>query len=211
MRTLDCQRLPVVDAHGVIGLCDRGVLQSSQRRGNWMGSVSVGDLMRRGPFWCRVLDPSEKVLRTMERLSTDVLAVIDQRGAIVGIVHRDQLTATHSSDPRQPCSELAVAPLPIRGMRPPTRPAARKKRAATGSLPHSVFQPNRILVAQGFTGADLDQLERTPAGIDELVPCAAWDGDALSGLQADLLELLRTCASPATTSRSRRGPDGSGG
>lgn len=97
MRTLDCQRLPVVDAHGVIGLCDRGVLQSSQRRGNWMGSVSVGDLMRRGPFWCRVLDPSEKALRTMERLSTDVLAVIDQRGAIVGIVHRDQLTATHSA------------------------------------------------------------------------------------------------------------------
>ncbi len=91
MRELGWERLPVVDAHGVIGLCDRRMLQSAERRGNWMGGVSVGDLMRRGPFWCRQVDSSANALRTMERLHTDVLAVIDHRGHVVGSVHREQL------------------------------------------------------------------------------------------------------------------------
>ena len=96
MRELGCQRLPVVDAHGVIGLCERAMLQSSQRRGSAMGSVTVGDLMRHGPFWCRKLNSSGEALSTMDRLSTDVLAVIDHRGRIVGMVDRDRLAAVSS-------------------------------------------------------------------------------------------------------------------
>jgi CBS domain-containing protein len=93
MRELGWDRLPVIDAHGVIGLCERRMLQASERRGNWMGGISVGDLMRRGPFWCRQLDSSDHVLRTMDQLNTDVLAVIDNRGRVVGSVHREQLLA----------------------------------------------------------------------------------------------------------------------
>lgn len=93
MRELGWDRLPVVDAHGVIGLCDRRMLQATERRGNWMGGVSVGDVMRRGPFWCRQLEAGDNALQTMDRLNTDVLAVIDHRGRVVGAVHRDQLLA----------------------------------------------------------------------------------------------------------------------
>lgn len=94
MRELGWDRLPVVDAYGVIGLCERRMLQASERRGNWMGGVSVGDLMRRGPFWCRQSEPGEQALRRMERLNTDVLAVIDHRGRVVGTVHRDHFAAS---------------------------------------------------------------------------------------------------------------------
>ena len=93
MRELGWDRLPVVDALGVIGLCDRRMLQATERRGNWMGGISVGDVMRRGPFWCRQLEAGDNVLETMDRLNTDVLAVIDHRGRVVGAVHRDQLLA----------------------------------------------------------------------------------------------------------------------
>jgi CBS domain-containing protein len=91
MRELGWKRLPVVDAHGVIGLCELGMLQASERRGNWMGGISVGDMMRRGPFWCRLVESSDKALKIMDRLHTDVLAVIDHRGRVVGTVHRDRL------------------------------------------------------------------------------------------------------------------------
>ena len=91
MLELGLDRLPVTDAHGVIGLCERSMLQVAQRRGNWLGGISVGDLMRHGPFWCRQTEARGAVLKTMERLHTDVLAVIDRRGRVVGTVHRDRM------------------------------------------------------------------------------------------------------------------------
>jgi CBS domain-containing protein len=93
MRGLGCDRLAVIDPYGVIGICERSVLMAYQQRGSWLGSISVADLMRRGPFWCREDDPLSKVLMSMERLKTDILAVLDRRGRVVGTVSRQQLQA----------------------------------------------------------------------------------------------------------------------
>jgi CBS domain-containing protein len=93
MRGLGCDRLAVIDPYGVIGICERSVLMAYQQRGTWLGSISVADLMRRGPFWCREDDPPSKVLIAMDRLKTDTLAVLDKRGRVLGTVHRSQLQA----------------------------------------------------------------------------------------------------------------------
>ncbi|HEX6010857.1 MAG TPA: CBS domain-containing protein [Geminicoccaceae bacterium] len=97
MRGLGCDRLAVIDPYGVIGICERTVLLAYQRRGAWLGSISVADLMRRGPFWCREDDPLSKVLLSMERLKTDTLAVLDRRGRVVGTIQRDQLQAAQAA------------------------------------------------------------------------------------------------------------------
>lgn len=97
MRGLGCDRLAVIDPYGVIGICERSVLMAYQQRGSWLGSISVADLMRRGPFWCREDDPLSKVLMSMERLKTDILAVLDKRGRVVGTVHRQQLETARSA------------------------------------------------------------------------------------------------------------------
>ena len=100
MRGLGCDRLAVIDPYGVIGICERSVLLAYQRRGAWLGSISVADLMRRGPFWCREDDPLSKVLLSMERLKTDTLAVLDRRGRVVGTIRRDQLQAAQDAQRR---------------------------------------------------------------------------------------------------------------
>lgn len=91
MRGLGCDHLAVVDATGVIGMCERQQLLGCAQRGTWLGSVAVADLTRRGPFWCRADDPVEKVLHRMERLKTDTLAVIDAEGHVLGTISRSQL------------------------------------------------------------------------------------------------------------------------
>jgi CBS domain-containing protein len=93
MAGLDCERLAVVDPYGVIGICERNVLVAHQRRGAKLGRISVADIMRRGPFWCRAEDPADKVLIAMDRLKTDTLAVLDRRGRVLGTIHRHRLEA----------------------------------------------------------------------------------------------------------------------
>ena len=93
MRGLGRERLAVIDPYGVIGICERSVLMDLEQRGSWLGSLAVADLARRGPFWCRVDDPLEKVEATMDRLRTDVLGVVDRRGRVIGTIDRNQLRA----------------------------------------------------------------------------------------------------------------------
>ena len=82
--------IPVVnnDQH-VIGLLERGATRACQRDGNWLGSVSVASLMRRGVFVCRADDALEHALATMDRLEVDQLAVLDEAGRVVGVIGRD--------------------------------------------------------------------------------------------------------------------------
>jgi hypothetical protein len=91
MQGLHCERLAVVDPYGVIGICERNVLMAYQQRGARLGGISVADLMRRGPFWCRADDAPDKVLLAMKRLKTDTLAVLDRRGRVLGTIHRHRL------------------------------------------------------------------------------------------------------------------------
>ena len=96
---LDCDRLAVIDPHGVVGLCERSALLACQQRGNWLGSIAVADLMRRGPFWCRDDDPPAKVLGTMQQLGIDTLAVLDRRGRVIGTVSRSRLVTEREKQP----------------------------------------------------------------------------------------------------------------
>ena len=80
MHGLQCERLGRGRPYGVIGICERNVLMAYQQRGARLGGISVADLMRRGPFWCRADDPPGQVLVAMERLKTDTLAVLDRAG-----------------------------------------------------------------------------------------------------------------------------------
>ncbi len=94
MNSLGRDRLAVTDGRdGVIGVCERDVLAEHERRGGWLGSISVADLVRRGPFWCRADDGLDKALKAMGRLRTDVLAVLDREGRVLGTVHRGLLAA----------------------------------------------------------------------------------------------------------------------
>jgi CBS domain-containing protein len=100
MRGLGRERLAVIDPYGVIGICERSVLMDLEQRGSWLGSLSVADLVRRGPFWCRADDLVEKVKAAMDRLRTDVLAVIDRRGRVIGTIHRSELEAAVEDEVR---------------------------------------------------------------------------------------------------------------
>ena len=99
MQSLRCDRLAVVDSYGVIGICERNVLMAHQQRGARLGSISVADLMRRGPFWCRADDSPDQVLLAMERLKTDTLAVLDPRGRVLGTVQRQRLEEAERARP----------------------------------------------------------------------------------------------------------------
>src|SRR3954470_3421384 len=44
--------VPVVNDRRVIGLLERDATLACGRAGNWLGSVQVASLMRRGTAWC---------------------------------------------------------------------------------------------------------------------------------------------------------------
>ena len=81
--------IPVVNDQQVIGLLERGATCACQRDGNWLGSISVASLMRRGVFVCRADDALEHALATMDRLEVDQLAVVNEAGQVVGVIGRD--------------------------------------------------------------------------------------------------------------------------
>ena len=82
--------IPVVNDQRVIGLLERSATCACQRNGNWLGSVSVASVMRRGVFVCRADDTFEHALATMDRLEVDQLAVVDEAGRVVGVIGRDR-------------------------------------------------------------------------------------------------------------------------
>ena len=81
--------IPVVNDQHVIGLLERGATCACQRDGNWLGSISVASLTRRGVFVCRADDALEHALATMDRLEADQLAVVNEAGQVVGVIGRD--------------------------------------------------------------------------------------------------------------------------
>jgi predicted transcriptional regulator len=89
MQDAGLDAIPVVNNQRVIGLLERSATCACQRDGNWLGSVSVASLMRRGVFVCRADDALEHALATMDRLEVDLLAVVDRVGRVVGVVGRD--------------------------------------------------------------------------------------------------------------------------
>ena len=89
MQDAGLDAIPVVNDQPVIGLLERGATYACQRDGNWLGSISVASLMRRGVFVCRADDALEHALATMDRLEVDQLAVVNEAGQVVGVIGRD--------------------------------------------------------------------------------------------------------------------------
>jgi CBS domain-containing protein len=89
MQDAGLDAIPVVHDQRVIGLLERGAMFASWCDGNWLGSVSVASLMRRGVFVCRADDALEHARATMDRLEVDQLAVVDGAGRVVGVIGRD--------------------------------------------------------------------------------------------------------------------------
>jgi predicted transcriptional regulator len=91
MRSAGLDAIPVLSGQRVIGLLEHGAAPACQRGGNWLGSISVASLMRRGVFVCRANDTFEQALATMDRLEVDLLAVVNETGEVIGVIgrHRD--------------------------------------------------------------------------------------------------------------------------
>jgi predicted transcriptional regulator len=89
MRDAGLDAVPVVNDERVIGLLERDATLACGRGGNWLGSVRVASLMRRGVFVCRADDALGRALATMDRLEVDRLAVLDDAGRVVGVLGRD--------------------------------------------------------------------------------------------------------------------------
>src|SRR3954469_259270 len=89
MRDAGVDAIPVVNDQRVIGLLERDATLACGRGGNWLGSIQVASLMRRGVFVCRADDALGRALATMNRLEVDQLAVLDDAGRLVGVLGRD--------------------------------------------------------------------------------------------------------------------------
>ncbi len=89
MRDAGLDAVPVVNDRRVIGLLERDATLACRRGGNWLGSIQVASLMRRGVFVCRADDVLGRALATMDRLEVDQLAVLDDAGRLVGVLGRD--------------------------------------------------------------------------------------------------------------------------
>jgi len=89
MRDAGVDAIPVINDQRVIGLLERDAALACGRGGNWLGSVRVASLMRRGVFVCRADDALRRALATMDRLEVDQLAVLDDAGRVVGVIGRD--------------------------------------------------------------------------------------------------------------------------
>src|SRR3954468_3692055 len=89
MRSARLGAIPVVNDQRVIGLLEHDATLACGRGGNWLGSIQVASLMRRGVFVCRADDALGRALATMDRLEVDQLAVLDDAGRLVGVLGRD--------------------------------------------------------------------------------------------------------------------------
>ena len=89
MRAARLDAVPVVKDRRVIGLLERDAALACGRGGNWLGSVQVASLMRRGVFVCRAEDALDHALATMDRLEVDRLALLDAAGRLIGVLGRN--------------------------------------------------------------------------------------------------------------------------
>src|SRR5437763_14650635 len=82
MRDAGLDAVPVVNDRRVIGLLERDATLACGHGGDWLGSVQVASLMRRGVFVCRADDTLGRALATMDRLAVDPLAALDAAGPV---------------------------------------------------------------------------------------------------------------------------------
>ncbi len=88
MQASHTNAIPVVNDDRVIGIIERAAASACEDSGNWLGSVPVASLIRRGAFWCRATDTLAQALATMDRLEADALAVLDESGKVMGMIDR---------------------------------------------------------------------------------------------------------------------------
>ena len=89
--------IPVVNDQQVIGLLERGATCACQRDGNWLGSISVASLMRRGVFVCRANDALEHALATTWIVSRSTSSRSSMRPArlLASLAATERISALH--------------------------------------------------------------------------------------------------------------------
>jgi CBS domain-containing protein len=84
----DCGVVPVVEAFGRVAgvITDRDLCMAAWSRGAALAALRVADTMSREVSGCSPLDEIEAALSTMRRVGVRRLPVLDERGALVGIL-----------------------------------------------------------------------------------------------------------------------------
>ena len=90
MRAAGLEAIPVINDQRVIGLVEKAAARACQGSGNWLGSVPVASLIRRGSFSCRASDSLAQALARMDQLEAEFLAVLDEEDRVVGVIGREQ-------------------------------------------------------------------------------------------------------------------------
>ncbi|HSP66870.1 MAG TPA: CBS domain-containing protein [Bryobacteraceae bacterium] len=102
----DCGPLPVVSDQGkVVGvITDRDICIALGTRNQRAGEVTVGEVISRPAVLCNADDGLRSVLKIMAAERVRRLPVVDQKGALVGILSLDDVTlqARHHGDTDKP-------------------------------------------------------------------------------------------------------------
>ena len=88
-------------------LTDRDIVVAVVARKADSKTVTVGEVMTQPPVTVRATDPVQKALREMRRVGVRRLPVVDQQGALVGIVSRDDLLAFVATELRSVVDSIA--------------------------------------------------------------------------------------------------------
>lgn len=84
----DCGAVPVVDIEmNVVGMItDRDIAVAASFRDQKTSEISVGEVIRNRVFTCKETDDAEDVLKKMRRARVKRIPVVNENGAIAGIV-----------------------------------------------------------------------------------------------------------------------------
>ena len=87
MRSHDIGALPVVDESGLIGMVtDRDLVVRAFAAGHDLGATTVGDIASKPVHVCHVDDDMENAVAQMARHQVRRVPVVDDAGALVGMV-----------------------------------------------------------------------------------------------------------------------------
>jgi CBS domain-containing protein len=102
----NCGQLPVVDNAGKVAavITDRDICIALGTRNQRAAEVNVSDVICRAPVLCKASDDLRSALKTMAAEQVRRLPVVNNEGALVGILSLDDVTvqARHHGDTDRP-------------------------------------------------------------------------------------------------------------
>ncbi|AKF02938.1 CBS domain-containing protein [Sandaracinus amylolyticus] len=97
----DCGVVPVVDDEGApVGMItDRDICMAAYTRGAKLSDMSIETVMSRDVRTCRASDPIGSAERVMANAQVRRLAVVDDRGRVIGVVSLGDLARSRRRSP----------------------------------------------------------------------------------------------------------------